>query len=355
MKNKGKVFIIDNNLKVIKELIEKLKDDYKTNASLSAIDAIESIYSWVPDIILLDSDSDEINAPSILLQLTNDPALSTIPVIVTTNRVITDAEFTKKLELGAIDCIYKNISSRLLLLKLKLLHHAKKQYQMVNYFIEKKQSKIDNLSYQPLLYAFGSLSEFRAENVGFWHVKNCTEYAKILLDYLIEINEYPELITSNLPEAIIYAMPFHDIGKMLLPESILMKPGKLDASEFEQMKLHTNLGVELVDKVKNEITDELVFNTIRDIVHYHHENWDGTGYPKGLKGEDIPISARIVALIDQYDTIVSKRVYKEPSFHFEAVNLITDESGKSLDPDLVYAFLQIHDRFLNVIKNSDLQ
>ena len=157
----------------------------------------------------------------------------------------------------------------------------------------------------------------------------------------------------NLPHTIVrnieYAALMHDIGKIVVSDRILRKPGKLTEQEFEQMKKHAEVGGEVVREVLSGITDEEYLSFASDIATYHHERWDGTGYPKGLKGEDIPLSARIMAIADVFDALVSERCYKEAMSPEEAFKVIKEESGSHFDPNLAEVFLNHREEFKSII------
>jgi HD-GYP domain-containing protein (c-di-GMP phosphodiesterase class II) len=180
------------------------------------------------------------------------------------------------------------------------------------------------------------------------HVKRIENYTILLLDQLPVTKEY----TEDFKEIIAFASLLHDIGKLVIPKNILQKNGKLDEEEFEIIKTHARVGGEILLKAnedfKREFHKDSYFKIASDIAYYHHEKWNGNGYPKGLKGEEIPLCARIVAVVDVYDALRSKRPYKEGFSHQKAIQIIEEEKGKSFDPNIVDIFLNINEDFDNV-------
>jgi len=180
------------------------------------------------------------------------------------------------------------------------------------------------------------------------HVKRTQLFVKALTDYLIETKSvYAEQLLKLQPEIIMKSMALHDVGKIAIPDKILLKPGKLDADEYEIMKTHTTRGKEIVGEL-GDVNSSLYLKHCEDICYSHHERWDGKGYPKQLKGDDIPLTARIAALADVYDALVCARVYKAAMPYEEAVKIITEGRGTQFDPIIADAVVQIQDRFKEI-------
>ncbi len=180
------------------------------------------------------------------------------------------------------------------------------------------------------------------------HVKRIESYTAAMINKLAEIEEFDEEFIQALP----FASVLHDIGKLIIPKDILTKPEKLTVAEFDIIKTHSLLGGEVLKKAnltfRKNFNKDSYLKIASDIAMYHHEKWDGTGYPAGLSGNDIPISARIVSIADVYDAIRSKRVYKEGFTHEEAVKIIVKEGSKSFDPKLINVFVGIHEKFRKI-------
>ncbi|MCR5772022.1 MAG: HD domain-containing protein [Butyrivibrio sp.] len=193
-----------------------------------------------------------------------------------------------------------------------------------------------------LIMIIADMVENRDESTGD-HIKKTSEYTNIIMKQMKRMGIYSDILTDDYIDNVVKSAPLHDIGKIKIPDAILNKPGKLTKEEFEIMKLHSVYGGEIIDELIESITQASYLETARDIALYHHERWDGTGYPKGLKEKDIPLSARIMAIADVFDALISDRVYKK-AFSFEkAMNIIKEESGTHFDPDIVNAFIAASD------------
>jgi putative two-component system response regulator len=195
------------------------------------------------------------------------------------------------------------------------------------------------------MVAMGSLAETRDNETG-KHIRRTQHYMKLLAEALQDHPRFRHHLTKENISLFFKSAPLHDIGKVGIPDHILLKPGKLTIEEFEMMKTHTTLGRNaILDAEKLLETPASFLFFAREIAYTHHEKWNGKGYPEGISGNDIPISGRIMAIADVYDALVSKRIYKPPFSHDEAVNIIKAESGNHFDPDIVIAFLNIADQF----------
>ena len=176
------------------------------------------------------------------------------------------------------------------------------------------------------------------------HVRKTAAYVKLILQLLKENKLFPEILTDAYIKDVCSSAPLHDVGKIKVSDVILNKPGKLTEEEFEIMKSHTLAGKEVIESAMQLTTDPGYLKEASNLATYHHEKWDGSGYPKGLKGEDIPLSARIMAISDVFDALVSKRSYKEP-FTFEAaMDIIREGAGKHFDPVIADVFVKNAER-----------
>jgi len=202
-----------------------------------------------------------------------------------------------------------------------------------------------------MIYSLVKLSESRDDSTGA-HIERVALFCRILAEKLKENSKYKGYINDNYIDNLCKAAPLHDIGKVGIPDKILLKPGKLTEEEFEIMKKHTVIGANTLKEVKQKYPDNRLLEIGISITNYHHERWDGSGYPKGLKGTDIPLSARIMAVADVYDALRSKRVYKKAYTHEEAVNIIKEGRGTHFDPDIVDAFLENHAEFDYIYKST---
>ena len=210
------------------------------------------------------------------------------------------------------------------------------------------QEKISEMQLH-MISGLANLIENRDMETG-EHISRTSAYVKILAEYARKDGVYTELLDDHFISLIFTLAPMHDIGKVIIPDSILKKPGKLTKEEFEHMKKHAAAGGAVVTEVLNGITDKEYQSFASDIATYHHERWDGTGYPEHLKGEKIPLSARIMAIADVFDALVSERCYKKAMTAEEAVQVIKDEKGSHFDPKLVEVFLKHKEDFISLKK-----
>ncbi|MGC9313156.1 MAG: HD domain-containing phosphohydrolase [Sediminispirochaetaceae bacterium] len=199
------------------------------------------------------------------------------------------------------------------------------------------------------IIGFAKLTEYRDKDTG-KHLERIREFTRIMALTLRALPKYQDYITDEYLEDLTLSSILHDVGKVGIEDKILLKPGRLTAKEFDLIKRHVQLGGEALEVVDQKLNKKSFLTMGKEIARYHHERWDGNGYPEGLKGEEIPLSARIVAIADVYDALVSKRPYKEACSHEEAVQIIADEKGKQFDPEIVDAFLQNHPVFERIRK-----
>lgn len=199
-----------------------------------------------------------------------------------------------------------------------------------------------------LILAMASLAETRDYETGN-HIRRTQHYVRALAEALKEQGVYAEELSDEAIDLLHKSAPLHDIGKVGIPDSVLLKPGKLDAKEYEVMKSHAELGRAAIATAERYMGSATPFLSVaREIAHTHHEKWNGTGYPRGLQGEDIPIGGRIMAIADAYDALVSERIYKPAMSHDEAVDIIVRDAGTHFDPGLVEVFAKIAPRFKEI-------
>ena len=213
--------------------------------------------------------------------------------------------------------------------------------------LQKQQDKIKQTR-DVVILGMASLAEARDNETGA-HIIRTQKYVKALAQYLQLQGKYLDILTDTNIELLYKSAPLHDIGKVGIPDNILLKPGKLTDEEFEIMKTHAKIGAQSIEQTKGELgCDDSFLNFAQEIAHYHHEKFDGSGYPEGLKGHDIPLSARLMAVADVYDALISKRVYKEGFSHEKAKEIILEGKGKHFDPEIINAFLAIEEQFKKI-------
>ncbi len=345
------ILIVDDtpdNITLLCSLLDRYRNKVATNGP-KALRIAETTPH--PDLILLDIMMPEMDGYKVCEALKANPKTQNIPVIFLTAKT-QEADEARGFELGAVDYITKPISPPILLARVQTqlaLQEARSRLSRQNEALEEqvmeRTRRLDNLQ-NAILVALASLAETRDDDTG-QHVKRTQQYVKELGTIMAE---HPKFNLSPAYIDIIYkTSSLHDIGKVGVPDSILLKPGPLTKEEFEEMKKHTILGRNAIMAAERSIDAPEEFLTVaREIVTYHHERWDGWGYPEGLCGEEIPIPARIMAIADVYDALTSKRVYRDAIPHDEAVQIILSGRGAHFDPDIVDAFIKNSDTFKQI-------
>ena len=204
--------------------------------------------------------------------------------------------------------------------------------------IEKRNRRISEIQ-SGIIVGMANLIESRDGSTG-EHVKNTADYVKLLADAALEKGLYPETLTREYANMCVSAAPLHDVGKILVPDEILNKPGKLTPEEFEIMKRHASEGGRIVESILTGVTNRQYLEIAKEVAGCHHEKWDGSGYPNGLSGENIPLCARIMAIADVYDALIAKRVYKDQMPKEKALKIITEDAGTHFDPVLAPLFVE---------------
>ena len=203
-----------------------------------------------------------------------------------------------------------------------------------------------------LITVLADLVESRDKNTGD-HVRKTAAYVKLLLTAMKEEGLYPDILTDQYVDDVTDSAPLHDIGKIVVSDAIINKAGRLDDDEFKVMKTHAATGGKIIEHATELMDDSGYLGEARRLAAFHHEKWDGTGYPDGLKGEEIPLSARVMAVADVFDALMSKRCYKPPFEFEEAVKIIEDGSGKHFDPEIVRVFMENLDAVKDIAKEHE--
>jgi putative two-component system response regulator len=200
------------------------------------------------------------------------------------------------------------------------------------------------------LFSLAKLAESKDTDTGL-HLERIRDYSKLLAERLIMDSDFHEQVSPNFAELLYETSPLHDIGKVGIPDHVLLKPGSLNDAEWVVMKRHTQIGAETLNAVLEKYPGAEFLRIARDIAWAHHERWDGSGYPRGLKETEIPLCARVVAIADVYDAVSMKRVYKTAKSHDVVRGIILDSNGKHFDPQIVRAFISVEDQFIAIRKN----
>jgi putative two-component system response regulator len=338
-----------DNLALIHSL---LKDSYRVAVATEGTKALRLAASEKPpDLILLDITMPGMDGYETCRALKSDPATAEIPVIFLTSRTDADDE-RKGLELGAVDYITKPISPAILLARVSThlqLKRARDRLKDENELLEaevmRRTGEVVALQ-DVTIQAMASLAETRDNDTGN-HIRRTQFYVRALAERLRGDPRFKAALNDDKAIDLLFkSAPLHDIGKVGIPDKILLKPGKLTPEEFEVMKTHTTLGRDAIVSAERRLGLDLPFLACaKEIAYTHQEKWDGSGYPQGLSGEGIPLSGRLMAVADVYDSLIGTRIYKEGMPHEKAVAIVREGRGSHFDPDVVDAFLEIADKF----------
>lgn len=328
------VLIIDDTPDNIDVIAGILRPSYRLKAALNGERGLAIARTApVPDIILLDLMMPDMDGYEVLRRLQTDPVTRSIPVIIISALAEQEDEY-RGLELGAVDYITKPVGPRIV--EARIRTHLSLHRQSVE--LERKvQERTEELQRTRLevIRRLGRAAEFRDNETGY-HVIRMSHHARLLALAANTGEDWADLLFN--------AAPMHDVGKIGIPDRILLKPGRLDAAEWEIMKTHSAIGAEIIGQDQSDL-----MRLSRIIAHCHHEKWDGTGYPQGLAGEDIPLAARVVAVADVFDALTSERPYKRAWTVEEASSYIERERGKHLDPNLVDLFPEVLPDILKIM------
>lgn len=347
------ILVVDDNAENRVLLSGLLKPHYKVLVAVNGEQALALATAKLPDIILLDIMMPEMDGYEVCIRLKANPVTQSIPVIFLTAKTQIEDE-KKGFEVGAVDYILKPISPPILLARiqthLKLrgaMHELAHQNEILEERVKERTHELEMLQ-DATIGAMASLAETRDNETGN-HIRRTQNYVVILAKELLQSGHYQDELSPESIELLYKSAPLHDIGKVGISDSILLKPGKLSDEEFAMMKSHTTIGREVLRNVESSIDFECDFLKIAiEIAFSHQEKWDGSGYPEGISGYDIPLSARLMAIADVYDALISERVYKPAFSHEKAVQIITEGSGSHFEPLLVDAFLAIEHQFREI-------
>lgn len=341
---KSTILIVDDTPTNIRVLMELLKGDYAILAATNGPKALELARgSKRPDLILLDIMMEGMDGYEVCRTLQSRPETASIPVIFIT-ALSQESDEKKGLSTGAVDYITKPFRPEIVKARVNTHLELKRYRDSLEDLVAEQVEQIA-ASHLATIFALSKLAESRDDDTG-KHLERTQIYCKILAEQLR--GTFQGQIDDDFIETIFHASPLHDIGKVSIPDAVLCKPGKLTSEEFELMKTHTVKGAETLQKTAATYTNNNYLQMGLEIARSHHEKWDGSGYPNGLRGEEIPLEASIMAVADVYDALTSKRCYKEAFSHEIAKAIILESRGSHFDPRLVDAFLAVEQEFNQV-------
>ena len=343
------IFVVDDNDTNLSVAKEVLKDQYRVMTVPSAAKMFALMEKVIPDLILLDIEMPEMDGFEALHRLKENPSQASIPVIFLTG--MTDASIeVRGFQLGVIDFITKPFSAPVLLNRMKAHLDIDELIRERTAKLQQRTEELQHLQ-NAIVYVLADMVENRDHETG-GHIERTTGYIRILVDEMIARGIYVDELSKIDLDLMVSSARLHDVGKICISDVILNKPGKLTDEEFATMKTHTIEGERIIDQIVKRAGEAEVFlHNAKLFAGYHHERWDGAGYPRGLKGADVPIQGRLMAFADVYDALISERPYKKAFKHEDTIDIIMESSGKQFDPFIADVFKEVNAQF-KAVANS---
>jgi putative two-component system response regulator len=348
------ILVVEDTPTNIDILVEGLGGEYEVAVALNGDDALDAMEASQPDLILLDIMMPGMDGFEVLGRIRENPRWREIPVIFLT--AMSDInEKTRGFQAGAVDYITKPFEMLEVQARIKTqlsLKEARDFLDKQNAILEERvrlRTEELQLTRDVTIEALASLSETRDNETGH-HIRRTQEYIKVLAEAVRDRGWYVKTLTDSYIELLHKSAPLHDIGKVGIRDAVLLKPDSLTPQEFEEMKTHTVLGAESLKRANLGRAASNFLSLSREIALTHHEKWNGTGYPRQLQGEEVPLSGRLMAIGDVYDALINKRVYKPAFSHARAVEIIRNDREKLFDPRICDTFLDIHPQFEAISK-----
>jgi putative two-component system response regulator len=332
------ILVVDDNLASLKQIGAQLSSHYEVSLAKSGSMALQICRQERPDLILLDIEMPDMDGFETIGRLKADPELNPIPVIFLTGNRDTATEI-RALESGAMDFIAKPANKDILFHRLELhLQFAAYQSSLENTVKELENS---------IVTSFAELVECKDDNAG-THVLRTGKYVEILGRELLAAGVFGDELNEADMDMIVRAAPFHDVGKIGVSDTLLLKKGTLTAAEYAEVQKHTLIGARFLESIYRRTPEQRYLKFAKLIAESHHEKYDGTGYPHGLAGDEIPLCARIMAAANVYDGCITDRVYRGAMSHEDACRVIFDGKGAWFDPRIVDAFASVRNQFASL-------
>jgi putative two-component system response regulator len=351
------IFLVDDNMANLTVGKAMLKDHYDVFSMPSGNKLFEILEKIRPDLILLDIEMPGMNGYEALKKLKGDKKTRDIPVIFLTARTDSGSEL-EGLSLGALDYIFKPFSPPLLLKRLENHLLFQQQQQALKEYNDNLQQMVQKRTRQvvelqnSILNTVTEMVEFRDDVTG-GHIERTQSYLKLLVDKLLSERIYWEEVSSWNLEFLIPSAQLHDVGKIAISDAILNKPGKLTPEEFDVMKNHASIGERAIEGIMKTTSENDFLYHAKIFAGTHHEKWDGSGYPRGLRQEGIPLQGRLMAIADVYDALIAVRPYKQPLSPGEAERIILEGREKHFDPVLTELFQDLAPRFAQIAEHNN--
>jgi putative two-component system response regulator len=342
MQDRKKVILVDDNPINLKLARNTLMGKYDVFTVPSAEKLFQILEKTLPDIILLDVLMPEMNGYEAISMLKKNPRTADIPVVFLTSKSETASEL-EGFTLGAVDYIAKPFSPQLLLKRVDvhvLVESQKQELKHINenlmQIVDEKTGAVLELQ-KAVLNTMSNLVECRDDVTG-GHIERTERFLRLLVEEMLQKGVYRDVLVTWDIELFLQSAQLHDVGKIAIRDNILMKPGPLTPEEFNEMKKHTSFGETVIEKIQQSARESVFLTHAKIMAGTHHEKWDGTGYPRGIAGSNIPLQGRLMAVVDVYDALISERPYKKAFSSERAVQIILENGGIQFDPALMDVF-----------------
>jgi len=342
------ILIVDDieiNRMILREI---LQDDYEIIEAANGSEAFKILFEdkIIPTVVLLDIIMPDIDGFQVLERIKLDDSTKNVPVLFITAANSDETE-SRGLTSGAADYVTKPFNHDVVRARVDNHINLARYRHRLEQLVEKKAAEVTR-TYEQTLEVLATIIEYRNLESG-EHIRRTTLLTEVTVAKMLEIETFrPVLLTENI-HSLIKASALHDIGKIGISDNILLKPGRLTADEFDVIKTHTSVGRQIIDSIAGTLPDhDMYLKYAGEICNCHHERWDGNGYPSGLKGDEIPLSARIISVVDVYDALISPRCYKAAFPHDVSLGIILEGRGTQFDPNIVDIIPDIAEMFRGI-------
>lgn len=337
---KKTVLVIDDDKSNLIMAQRLLSDEYRVAAVNSGEKGFEYLEKNYPSLILLDIQMPQMNGFEVMEKLRAHEKWCKIPVIFLTADRSSETE-EKCFDMGAVDYIGKPFVPQIMRKRVMRTIELEEYRKSLERMVMTQLAQITRMQHD-IIVSMANVIESRDGTTG-EHVKRTSKYTMLLAEKMIERGLYAEELTVQILESMRNGSPLHDIGKITIPDSVLTKPGKLTVEEYDVIKTHAKAGADMIRDNMSQMVSEDFLKVACDMAQYHHEKWNGKGYPEGLKGEEIPLTARILAVTDVYDALVSERQYKKGMTIDEAFAIMEKDRGENFEPEILDVFFDLRE------------
>ncbi|MCL2222134.1 MAG: response regulator [Oscillospiraceae bacterium] len=355
--NKDIVLIVDDIDINRSILCEILRDDYQTIEADGGVKALDYLFDsdgnarkLLPTAVLLDVMMPDIDGFEVLERIKSHDDTKNIPVLIISASDSEQAE-SRGLFGGAADYITKPFNHDIVRARVDNHINLARYSHELEELVSIKTSEVTR-TYESTLEVLATIIEYRNLESGA-HIRRTTLLTEVLINKMLKTKKFRAALENENISSMIKASALHDIGKIGIPDSILLKPGKLTSEEFDVIKTHPTIGSRIIDSISENLPDnDLYLKYAKEICHFHHERWDGKGYPDGKKEDDIPLSARIVSVVDVYDALTSSRCYKEAFSHEVSLDILAQERGTQFDPNIIDLVPSVAEVFRKIVEEN---